>query len=158
LESPRAAQPEEFWPNSAPFDTSSPAIGLLYAQALIEWGYFTAAERLLEAVGSGQPSAAVAAEVAGLKGRISKQRYVNGRNPGEPRYRSYLGQATRDYLRAYQNDPANYWHGINVVALMCRARRDGIADGMNRNALVGFGHSFGPRTARLLTKAPGLSG
>lgn len=106
----------------------SPRIGIQYAQALIERGYLTPAELVLRsdvcaaAAGSFDES-----EILGLLGRIGKQRYVAAGNPRDPRYRAQLAAAAREYLQGYQANPTtNYWHGINAVALIARARRDAV--------------------------------
>jgi hypothetical protein len=106
----------------------APRIRLQYAQALIERGWLAPAELLLRSIaGSAAPSSFEDVETRGLLGRIGKQRYVTARNPGQQRYRTELEQAVSAYLAAYRLDPAaNYWHGINAVALIQRARRDGV--------------------------------
>ena len=38
-----------------------------------------------------------------------------------------LANAIAYYRRIYDADPRNVWHGVNVVALLSRAERDGIA-------------------------------
>ncbi|HYT65089.1 MAG TPA: TRAFs-binding domain-containing protein [Vicinamibacterales bacterium] len=96
---------------------------VLYAQALIECGYLEAAERLLDAPSTDPDEA----EVQGLKGRILKDRYVKAGPGASARYREYLSQSIEAYLRAYRVNPSeNSWHGINVVALLCRGERDGV--------------------------------
>ncbi len=107
----------------------SPRIRRQYAQALIERGCLAPAELMLRSIaGTAAPSPFdEATEVRGLLGRIGKQRYVAARNPGEARYRTQLTQAVTEYLEAYEsNRAANYWHGINAVALIRRALRDGV--------------------------------
>ena len=106
----------------------SPRIGIQYAQALIERGYLTPAELVLRSISSAAaPGSLDESEILGLLGRIGKQRYVVARNAGDPRYRAQIAAAVREYLRGYQANPTtNYWHGINAVALISRARRDSV--------------------------------
>jgi len=103
-------------------------VRLQYAQALIERGYLAPAELMLRSMAAAVTvSPFEETEVRGLLGRIAKQRYVAAQNPGEARYRTQLTQAVAEYLQAYRANPAaNYWHGINAVALIRRARRDGV--------------------------------
>jgi hypothetical protein len=105
----------------------SSGILLQYAQALIERGYLVPAEQMLRSiVGSATPSSFEDIEARGLLGRIGKQRYVTAQAPGAGPSQAQLAQAVSDYLQAYRANPAaNYWHGINAVALICRAHRDG---------------------------------
>src|SRR5262245_892299 len=105
----------------------SSGIRLQYAQALIERGYLVPAEQMLRSiVGSATPSSFEDIEARGLLGRIGKQRYVTAQAPGAGPSQAQLAQAVSDYLQAYRANPAaNYWHGINAVALICRAHRDG---------------------------------
>jgi V8-like Glu-specific endopeptidase len=68
-------------------------------------------------------------EARGLTARIYKQLYVNNNDPASPRNRSNLERALGEYLHVYRLDPRTHlWHGINVVALAARARRDGLPD------------------------------
>ena len=108
-----------------------PQICRLLAQSLIEQGKFAAAEDvLLELVERLPPDHPEHAEAQGLLGRTYKQRYVSENADGGPyrSTRSYLQRAVDEYRRPYLADPAkHYWHGINVVACLDRARRDGIS-------------------------------
>ena len=68
-------------------------------------------------------------EALGLIGRTYKQLYVNGEGPKAIRP-AYLRGGIDAYLSIYEGDPEKpIWHGINVVALLCRAERDGITLG-----------------------------
>lgn len=103
-----------------------------YVQALIELGSLIAAERtllsLLTQLSRIVPkSEAIAHEynqLRGLLGRVYKQRYVNDamadRRPGE-----YLQKAIDHYQEVFKDEP-EIWHGINVVALLWRARHDNV--------------------------------
>ena len=58
-------------------------------------------------------------------GRCYKQLYLLDRV--ESRRRRHLPSALAAYHEAYAVDHRNYWHGINVAALLARADRDAIA-------------------------------
>ncbi|MCK4513578.1 DUF4071 domain-containing protein, partial [bacterium] len=58
-------------------------------------------------------------EIRGLIGRAHKQLYVNEGNPED------LQKAVRAYGPGWRSREGDYrWHGINMVALLARARRD----------------------------------
>lgn len=60
-------------------------------------------------------------------GRIYKQLYVNIGDGKSQRNRLNISRALNEYMYVYRLDPLeNVWHGINVVALLHRARRDGV--------------------------------
>jgi DNA/RNA endonuclease G (NUC1) len=105
-----------------------PQIRRRYAQALIDQGFFSAAELLPRSIladTSVPPSEQE--EAQGLLGRTGKQIYVNANAPGNPRNVARLQSAVDSYWRSYTLDPTqNYWHGINVVACLRRADLDGI--------------------------------
>ena len=107
---------------------ATPAIWRLYAQALIEQGLLVSAERILQAaLSETPPHTGEAFELQGLLGRVLKQWYVNAPSAPSERRRHTLQRAVDAYLQAYRANPAaNYWHGINVVALAERGRRDGL--------------------------------
>jgi hypothetical protein len=97
-----------------------------YAQALIDLGYLTPAERMLESLVPEVKGTEEEPEARGLIARIHKQIYVNRirrrKEPGD----SHLERALNEYLYAYRLAPqTNLWHGINVVALASLAQRDG---------------------------------
>jgi hypothetical protein len=97
-----------------------------YAQALIEGGRLAAAVHQLRLIIDAPTSPrAEVIEARGLLGRAFKQQYVFARGGGAAR--DALEQALSAYLGVYSADPSNIWHGINAVALLERARRDGIA-------------------------------
>jgi hypothetical protein len=91
-----------------------------YCQVLIESGALHAAElacrELLEVV----DSAVERGEALGLLGRIRKQRFVTGGRPED------LLAAIDAYRFAYAGGTDPAWHGINLLALTCRAARDGV--------------------------------
>jgi hypothetical protein len=105
----------------------TPTVRRQYAQALIETGALTAAEQILRDGLKNYSSVQEEPEFRGLLGRVFKQRYV--RTPDGPKERraGELRQAVEAYAGPYEKDPArNFWHGINMVALIARGRRDGI--------------------------------
>jgi S1-C subfamily serine protease len=101
-----------------------------YAQALVDQGKIPAAVYVLEPLVDHPEEGA---EARGLLGRISKQLYVNAvqedpRAVDRRRVRQNLQRAVTCYQDAYRSDPVRrLWHGINTVALILRAERDGVA-------------------------------
>src|SRR6266481_3316741 len=107
---------------------SSPQIRRQYAQAMIDQGNLTSPEIILKALAA-DTSAPLweRAEANGLLGRIFKQLYVNADNPRTLRQQENIRKAVTYYYDVYCTDPGSHlWHGINVVALLARSRRDGI--------------------------------
>ena len=105
----------------------TPQVRRQYAQALIDDGHLDQAEDVLNSIL--QDVAGITGEVVeahGLIGRVYKQRYVNNSDAAD------LRRALELYHEACRLNPKeNLWHGINVVALSARARRDGLSfDGM----------------------------
>jgi V8-like Glu-specific endopeptidase len=107
----------------------------LYAQALIDQNILTAAISVLkDLIGDTDhvlPEAAGAkvenTEAKGLMGRVYKQLYLNANRPLVSQNAGFIKDAINYYLQVYQTDvQKNTWHGINVVALILRAQRDGI--------------------------------
>src|SRR5262249_34657323 len=99
-----------------------------YAQALIDLGYLTPAERMLESLIPEVKGKAEEHEARGLIGRIHKQIYINHVRPRNDSLGSHLERALSEYLYAYRLAPeVNLWHGINVVALTSLARRGGLS-------------------------------
>jgi hypothetical protein len=98
-----------------------PQIRRRYVQALIDEGELLAARTFIEALLRDlKPEDAEWGEAKGLLGRIYKQEYVES-----PRlHRAALNQAIRQYAEAHEKDPV--WHGINRIALLARAKRDGL--------------------------------
>ncbi len=99
-------------------------------QGLIETGRLTAAThhllQLSREIPEGHPEYL---EARGLLGRAYKQSYVDTAALGSGQPHS-LRQAISAYHDVYAYNPDNYWHGINVVALLERARTDGVASGV----------------------------
>ncbi|MBV9924796.1 MAG: trypsin-like peptidase domain-containing protein [Acidobacteria bacterium] len=115
----------------------TPLIRRQYAQALIDRGLFNAPELVLQSVlHDSHLDEQEEKEARGLMGRIYKQLYVDvhellGADAGRaerPRLHKYLRRAMSEYQAGYRLDPwNNYWHGINAVALLARAERDGLS-------------------------------
>lgn len=98
-----------------------------YAQSMIDQGNLTAAIATLEAlVVAAANDTEESAEARGLLGRVRKQQYVNVGDPTSQRSQRNLKQAIAAYYDVYQGDKKYLWHGINAVALLARARRDGV--------------------------------
>ena len=100
----------------------------LYAQYLIETGKATAAvdllARLAERLPKNHPEFA---EATGLLGRAYKQIFFDAGDKTSPGAREALKQAIAAYRGPYQQDPrTNTWHGVNLLALLTRARRLGL--------------------------------
>jgi len=102
-----------------------------YAQALIDQGIYAAALGILQQLETEtrpdtNPAAAEEnSEAVGLIGRIYKQQYVNANRPADARIAELMKQAIDHYRQAYVRDPARHlWHGINLVALIARAKED----------------------------------
>lgn len=104
----------------------TPQIRRQYAQALIDQGILAAPELVLQSIiQDSQGIKGEEMEARGLMGRIYKQLYVNNNDPNSSRNHANLERALNEYLHVYRLGPKDYlWHGINVVALLDRARRD----------------------------------
>lgn len=108
----------------------------VYAQSLIELGKFKDAlevlNKLVEDTENESGDFIMEAkkewpEAKALIGRTYKQLYVNTiDNPGSP-CKEYMEKAVRSYYEVYEKDPVEKtYQGINAVALLKRAERDGI--------------------------------
>ena len=104
-----------------------------HAQSLIDQGKLSTALDALEAlVARTQDDPDENAEARGLLGRVFKQRYVNTVNAdskasGLRMSQLDLQRAVTNYREVYESAPAKHlWHGINTVALVCRAEHDGV--------------------------------
>jgi uncharacterized protein with NAD-binding domain and iron-sulfur cluster len=107
----------------------APKIRRQYAQALIDQGSLTAPLAVLQDVAApSNPDRKERAEGLGLIGRVHKQRYVNA--PRAPRSVESLRAAIESYHSGYLlGTEESGWHAVNTVALLQRARRDGIGLG-----------------------------
>jgi len=99
----------------------------LYAQYLIDTGKATAAIDLLrplaKRLAKDHPEHA---EATGLLGRAYKQIFFDAGDKTSKGALEALKQAIEAYRRPYEDHPANTWHGVNLVALLTRARRLGL--------------------------------
>jgi predicted DNA-binding protein (MmcQ/YjbR family) len=109
-------------------DRASLKVRRQYAQSLIDEGDLSAALSVLTelaVVANNDP--AENAEVRGLIGRVHKQFYINAGNPKLTRNHEHLRRAIASYVDVYSADPPKHlWPGINVVACVKRAIRDGV--------------------------------
>jgi tetratricopeptide (TPR) repeat protein len=95
----------------------------LYGQYLIDTGKVTAAIDLLEALVARLPATHPEhAEATGLLGRAYKQIFFDACDKTSQGAREALERAIQIYRRPYEQNPANTWHGVNLVALLSRAR------------------------------------
>ena len=110
-------------------DVELPVVRRQYAQALVDGGNPAAALRFYQQlVRDPSVPASERVEAQGGVGRCWKDLYLACTEP--TRRRTYLARAVDSYLAAYREAPqVNTWHGINVVALLCRAAREGVALG-----------------------------
>lgn len=100
----------------------------LLAQALIESGLATVAIDLLQALTGSLPEVhAERAEAQGLLGRAWKQIFFDAADKSAPAAQSALASAIDAYRQTYQRDEQQTWHGVNLLALVHRARRMGLA-------------------------------
>ncbi|MGE3287353.1 MAG: serine protease [Pseudonocardia sp.] len=104
----------------------SPVVRRQYAQALVDGGNPAVALRLYASLAADDAAPRVErVEGRGGVGRCYKAMFLACTEPS--RRRRYLTRSSEAYLSAYRDDPdANTWHGINAVALLDRAIRDGI--------------------------------
>ncbi len=114
------------WPDS-------PRIRRLHAQGLIEEGHRSDQPELLDqaldllerAVSEPDVPPDELDEAWGLIGRVHKQFYVSSvRSSAGPRIES-MNSALAAYAHGWERSRET-WHGINLVALLARARRDGL--------------------------------
>jgi hypothetical protein len=103
-----------------------PFVKRLYAQALIDSGVISAAILFLQTMIADADDAFERTDARGLLGRAYKQAYVNSEHLTRQRGKALLENAITAYYEPYTEDPKNYYHGINAVACLARAQRDGI--------------------------------
>ncbi len=106
-----------------------PVIQRQWAQALIDQGRVPQALRILEITRARvTDDPGEGAEVRGLIGRARKQRYVEAGEAED------LRAAIATYREPWRESSENRWHGINLVALIERARRDDVDPGVADDA------------------------
>jgi V8-like Glu-specific endopeptidase len=103
-----------------------PAVRRHYAQALVDGGHPAIALRVYTGLAADETAPrGDRIEARGGIGRCYKEMFLACTEPD--RRRSYLSRSFEAYLAAYLEDTDFYtWHGINAVALLARAARDGI--------------------------------
>lgn len=104
-----------------------------YVQALIDLGNYSAAiavlQQLISNTGNKLNDAVATfenSEAKGLLGRVFKQLYINVNNPANQQSVRFITSSITAYYDVYKNDNSKVWHGINVVAMIERAKRDNI--------------------------------
>ncbi|WP_164833147.1 TRAFs-binding domain-containing protein [Sinorhizobium meliloti] len=110
-----------------------------YSQALIESGEPIAAIEMLQGlVRRVTPGAKEWNEAQGLLGRAYKQIYIDACGSKLGMAEGSLEAAIAAYREVFDSDPTQIWHGVNLVALLARAERDGvnIPDFPRRDSLI----------------------
>jgi hypothetical protein len=103
-----------------------PVVRRQYAQALLDQHHLMAAYSVLQQLVTDTNNAPEEqVEAKGLLGRTYKQMFVRT-DRRAVRRGQYLNRAIRAYHDVYQLHPNRLWHGINSVALLVRAGRDGV--------------------------------
>jgi hypothetical protein len=102
-----------------------------YAQALVDGGLCVPAlgvigEALAKAYKNPRLDGGEVVELRGLAGRCHKQLFVESTAADPSVRQGHLESALGWYGGAYRDAPENYWHGINVVALLARASRENL--------------------------------
>ncbi|MBS1177584.1 MAG: hypothetical protein H6R06_1996 [Proteobacteria bacterium] len=99
----------------------------LYAQGLIETGSAIAAiDMLRQSLAKLPKQHEEAIEAWGLLGRAHKQIFFDAADGSSAGARLALAAAVQAYQQPYKADPKkNTWHGVNLLALVSRARREG---------------------------------
>jgi S1-C subfamily serine protease len=125
-------------------DPDDAVVRCAYGQALIDSGRIHAGIDMLSSVLQMPAVARVDRDRAqGIIGRAYKQLYVDHVSASSPpsvrqRFRPFLEKAIEAYAKVYDaNRPGeNYWHGVNLVALLTLAREDGHQDIKNPPGLA----------------------
>lgn len=106
------------------------------AQSLIDQGQATAPRAILQAIlDDAATSPDERREASGLLGRIAKQIYMDTGDPKSAVQQANLKEAIGRYFEIYRQGGDVLWHGINVVALARRARKDKVPlDGLPEEA------------------------
>lgn len=103
----------------------------LLAQSLIDRGLSTIAIDVIATALAGPAEGDNAAherdELVGLLGRANKQVFVDSPDTTTTLAADTVARSVNAYREAYERDPANnYWHGVNLCAVLHAARRRGI--------------------------------
>jgi len=108
-------------------DPEDPKNRRLYAQYLIDTGKATAAIDLLRPLARRLPKDHPEfPEATGLLGRAHKQIFLDAADKTGKPAREALKQAIAAYRKPFEANTANTWHGVNLLALLSRARRIGL--------------------------------
>lgn len=99
-----------------------------YAQSLLDQGNITSAIDALNKLAKDAKGRdrREHLEAQGLLGRAYKQLYVEAKGKKNDWVINALKQGVSHYYQAYSDDPKELWHGINAVALLQRAKADGV--------------------------------
>jgi V8-like Glu-specific endopeptidase len=98
-----------------------------WAQALIDHGDLVKAEKLLdESLAILNTASSAKFELIGLQGRLAKQRFVSKYQVAQSGGDNFLTEAIQRYAEVFSQNPSQYWHGINAIALAARAETSGI--------------------------------
>ncbi|MDR2234691.1 MAG: serine protease [Chryseobacterium sp.] len=101
----------------------------LYAQSLIEQGYFTSGISVLEKLELEMKQSQFKElneyfETQGILGRAYKQLFIRTGYSKSTTSINFLEKSIKYYIEVYKNDTKNRtWHGINAVALLAMANR-----------------------------------
>ena len=108
-------------------DPKDPKTRRLYAQCLIETGQVSVAIDVLQALTRRLPKDhPEAIEATGLLGRAHKQIFFDASDRTSVTAQEALQEAIAAYRRPYEQNAANTWHGVNLLALAANGRRLGI--------------------------------
>ena len=101
-----------------------------YVQSLLDQGDLSAPLAVLkQMLGDPGLDPRESIEARGLQGRAYKQLYLASVSAAADRRRQVMKRAIDAYGQCYRERPDEHlWHGINLVALLARAERDGIAE------------------------------
>jgi lysozyme family protein len=99
----------------------------LYGQYLIETGKATVAIDVLKPLANRLPSTDPEyGEAIGLLGRAYKQIYFDAGDKTTRNARQALKAAMTAYRKGFELNPANTWHGVNLLALVANGKRTGV--------------------------------
>lgn len=102
-----------------------PVIRRQYAQALLDQGILAAGASVLEhLIADTEGGGREHLEARGLLGRAYKQMYVTTGPGASVQRQRFMERAMAAYDEVWR-ESGELWHGINVTALLLRARRDG---------------------------------